>query len=105
MPRTKGAKNQPPDPETELAKVRALYAQRNIPFPGDLPAASVERAAYGGDDTNAAARSGDGNTAVFITNEEQPAGVSTEFECGNCGADLPGAVAVCPYCGSTLEWA
>lgn len=106
MPRAKGSKNKPKDPDLELAKLRALFKEMGRDLPGDIqdhPAKSPVDAGYG---QATPGGSDNGDQVTFITDQDAQPGVDNdlEYECGSCGAELPGALRSCPNCGCSLEW-
>lgn len=92
MPRTPGAKNEPKDPYQELEKVKQLFADKGIDFPGEAP--PVETGNTGDS----------GNDGLQIQTGDDPANDDDGYQCGGCGRDLDQQYDVCPYCGANLTW-
>ena len=86
MSRTKGARNKPKLPARELARVKKLYKDRGLVFPGTPKAKPhAEKITF-----NVGARSRDQETSAL--------------ECGNCHTILDARYAECPSCHWQLSW-
>jgi len=99
MPRPKGSKNNPKVPEIELAKVIGLYERQGRKF----PYFDKDQVATG-NAQDAPARSTDSDTLRFEIggdNSAQPQ-ANEKYECGACGAELPGLMDGCPHCGAVF---
>lgn len=97
MPRTKGAKNKPKDAMRELERVKALFAERGIEFPGDQATAAGKPVSDQRDQTAA-------ESLTIETGIGDKGGDAVKYQCGNCGAALPNECPVCPECGAALDW-
>ena len=93
MSRTKGAVNKPKSAARELARVKKLYKDRGLVFPGDAvkakPRARVKA------------------KPAKITFDVGARGRSQEtsaLECGNCHAILEAKLPECPHCHWQLSW-
>ena len=95
MPRTKGAKNKPKNPERELEKVKALYADAGLDFPYS-EAKPVDKPADKPADTG---NSEDHDTLKIIHPHDE-----VIYECGNCHGQMDKALPQCPMCGVGLNW-
>lgn len=91
MTRTQGAKNNPPDPHQELEKVRKLFADKGLDFPGDSSQNQTKKV------------EDPGKEGLQIETGDET-GDDDGFECGACGSDLPSQVDTCPHCGAKLTW-
>ena len=90
MPRTKGAKNKPKNPERELEKVKKLYADSGLDFPySDSKPAEAQPVA----DTEQP------DTLKIIHPHNE-----VIYECGNCHGLMDKALPQCPMCGVGLNW-
>lgn len=94
MPRTQGAKNHPPDPNKELEKVKQLFAEKGLDFPGEPPM-------YKKEDPEDPEDPGGG---LQIDTGDKTETEDDGFECGACGEDLPSKLPNCPHCGANLTW-
>ena len=89
MARTKGAKGNPKDPQNELARVKKMFADQKIPFPGDKePELAKDQ------------QTGDQQDTTFSLGDQ----LKGDFKCGNCQAQLDDEYPVCPKCGVSLTW-
>ena len=108
MPRTKGAKNLPKNPHNELKKVKRLFAKHGVEFPSGNPVVPDEQPVNVVDDPGSSRRSGAVDPLNFVVDSGSPAVTEDtedqQYECGNCGAQLPGALPECNACGVGLNW-
>lgn len=94
MARTKGAKGNPKDPQKELDRVKKMFVDQKIPFPGDpggsgTPKELVDPGKSEVQDT------------TFSLGEKEK---NQTYQCGNCKTLLYEELSICPNCGVKLTW-
>ena len=94
LPRTKGAKGKPKDPDKELERVKQLYADQGKPFPYDQQPAPADPAQPEQQTDKAQ------DVEVTIGTHKD----KTAFQCGACGEYMDKAYGSCPKCGVSLTW-